>query len=81
MKYKEHRGVEHEQECYFNIARAYHQVGMVAKSLHYYKLVLETKPFSEERCLNHAAAYNLHLIYLDSGNVDVALMYISLVQV
>ncbi|CAI6345566.1 unnamed protein product [Macrosiphum euphorbiae] len=81
MKYKEHRGVEHEQECYFNIARAYHQVGMVAKSLHYYKLVLETKPFSEEHCLNHAAAYNLHLIYLDSGNVDVALMYISLVQV
>ncbi|XP_008187131.1 general transcription factor 3C polypeptide 3 [Acyrthosiphon pisum] len=81
MKYKEHRGVEHEQECYFNIARAYHQVGMVAKSLHYYKLVLETKPFSEECCLNHAAAYNLHLIYLDSGNVDVALMYISLVQV
>ncbi|KAL4121551.1 hypothetical protein QTP88_014043 [Uroleucon formosanum] len=81
MKYKEHRGVEHEQECYFNIARAYHQVGMVAKSLHYYKLVLETKPFSEDCCLKHAAAYNLHLIYLDSGNVEVALMYISLVQV
>jgi len=81
MKYKEHRGVEHEQECYFNIARAYHQVGMVAKSLHYYKLVLETKPFSEDCCLKHAAAYNLHLIYLDSGNVEVALMYISLIQV
>jgi len=81
MKYKEHRGVEHEQECYFNIARAYHQVGMVAKSMHYYKLVLETKPFSEDCCLNNAAAYNLHLIYLESGNIEVALMYISLVQV
>lgn len=81
MKYKEHRGVEHEQECYFNIARAYHEVGMVAKSLHYYKLVLETEPSNKDDCLKYAAAYNLHLIYLDSGNVDVALMYISQVKV
>lgn len=81
MKYKEHRGVKHEQECYFNIARAHHQVGMVAKAMHYYKLALQTKPFCEEYCLKHAAAYNLHLIYLGSGNVDVALMYISHIQV
>lgn len=81
MKYKEHRGVQNEHECYFNIARAYHQVGMVAKALHYYKLVLETKPFCEECCLKSAAAYNLHLIYMDSGNIDVALMYIGQVQV
>lgn len=81
MKYKEHRGVEHEQECYFNIARAYHQVGMAAKALHYYKIVLETEPFSNDYCLKHAAAYNLHLIYADSGNFDVALMYINHIQV
>lgn len=81
MKYKEHRGIEHEQECYYNIARAYHQVGMAAKALNYYKLVLETKPFSEDYCLKHAAAYNLHLIYMDSGNIDVALMYIGQIQV
>ncbi|VVC30006.1 Tetratricopeptide repeat,Tetratricopeptide repeat-containing domain,Tetratricopeptide-like helical [Cinara cedri] len=81
MNYKEHRGIQHEQECYYNIARAYHQVGMAAKALHYYKLVLETKPFSEEYCLKHAAAYNLHLIYMNSGNLAVALMYINLVQV
>lgn len=81
MKYKEHKGVEHEQECYFNIGRAYHQVGMPSKALHYYKLVLETEPFSEEYCLKTAAAYNLHLIYMDSGNIDVALMYISHIQV
>lgn len=81
MKYKEHRGVKHEQECYFNIARAYHQIGMVAKALHYYKLVLQTKPFSEDYCLKHAAAYNLHLIYMESGNHEVALMYIGCVQV
>lgn len=81
MKYKEHRGIQHEQECYYNIARAYHQVGMAAKALHYYKLVLETEPFSEEYCLKHAAGYNLHLIYMNSGNVDVALMYINHVQV
>lgn len=81
MKYKENRCVEHEQECYFNIARAYHQVGMVAKALHFYKLALETEPFSEDYCLKQAAAYNLHLIYMDSGNFDVALMYISKIQV
>jgi len=81
MKYKEHRGAEHEQECYFNIARAHHQVGMVAKAMHYYKLALQTEPFCEDYCLKHAAAYNLHLIYMGSGNVDVALMYISHVQV
>lgn len=81
MKYKEHRGVQHEQECYYNIARAYHQVGMVAKALHCYKIVLETEPFDEEYCLKHAAAYNLHLIYMNSGNFDVALMYINHVQV
>lgn len=81
MKYKEHRGVEHEQECYFNIARAHHQVGMVAKALHYYKLVLQTDPLHEDYCLKNAAAYNLHLIYTESGNTSVALMYISHVQV
>lgn len=81
MKYKEHRGVQHTQECYFNIARAYHQVGMAAKALHFYKLVLETKPFNEDSCLINAAVYNLHLIYIESGNPEVALMYISQVQV
>lgn len=81
MKYKEHRGIGHEQECYFNIARAHHQVGMVAKATHYYKLALQTKPFYEDYCLKHAAAYNLHLIYMESGNIEVALMYISHVQV
>lgn len=81
MKYKEHRGVQHEQECYFNIARAYHEIGMAAKATHYYKLVLETNPFYIDNCLKHAAAYNLHLIYLQSGNYDLSLMYISRVQV
>lgn len=81
MKYKEHRGAGHEQECYFNIGRAYHQLGMSAKALHYYKLVLETKPFNEDYCLKNAAAYNLHLIFMNSGNIDVALMYISYIQV
>lgn len=81
MMYKEHRGVEHEQECYFNIARAHHQVGMVAKAIHYYKLVLQTDPCHKDYCLKNAAAYNLHLIYMESGNASVALMYISHVQV
>lgn len=81
MKYKEERGVERLQECYFNIARAYHEIGMVSKAIHYYKLVLETNAFSEDYCLKHAAAYNLHLIYKSSENYDVALMYICLVQV
>lgn len=81
MKYKEHRGVKNMQECYYNIARAYHQVGMAAKALHYYRLVLDTKPYNEDNCLHNAAAYNLHLIYMESGNPEVALMYICHVQV
>lgn len=81
MKYNEHRGIQHRQECYFNIGRAYHQIGMAAKALHYYKLVLETRPFNEDNCLKNAAAYNLHLIYMESGNHEVALMYLSHVQV
>jgi general transcription factor 3C polypeptide 3 (transcription factor C subunit 4) len=81
MKYKEHRGVQHRQECYYNIARAYHQIGMAAKALYYYKLVLDTKPYNEDNCLRNAAAYNLHLIYMESGNLEVALMYICHVQV
>lgn len=81
MKYKEHRDDQYEQECYFNIARAYHQIGMVSKAIHYYKLVLETNSYHEDYCLKHAAAYNLHLIYMESGNFDVSLMYISHIQV
>ncbi|XP_050440238.1 general transcription factor 3C polypeptide 3 [Adelges cooleyi] len=81
MKYKEHRGVDREQECYYNIARAHHQVGMVSKALHYYKQVLEIEPFEQEQCLKQAAAYNLHLIYKNSGNIEVALMYLGRIQV
>lgn len=81
MKYKEHRDVQYEQECYFNIARAYHQIGMASKAIHYYKLALETNPFHKDYCLKNVAAYNLHLIYMESGNFDVSLMYISQVQV
>ncbi|XP_050525122.1 general transcription factor 3C polypeptide 3 [Daktulosphaira vitifoliae] len=81
MNYKDHRGEEHEQECYYNIARAYHEVGMVSKAIHYYKKVLELEPFQEDHCLKAAAAYNLYLIYKSSENYDVALMYLSYNQV
>lgn len=82
---------ENSQEALYNIARAYHHVGLVTLAASYYEKVLtirqedlplpklveadkdSTKHLEPGYCdLRREAAYNLHLIYLKSGAVDLA---------
>ncbi|CAM0876174.1 unnamed protein product [Alopecurus aequalis] len=80
-----------QQEALYNIARAYHHVGLKTLAVIYYEKVLamEVKdhpipklPFEDARqeqdlrpgyCdLRREAAFNLHLIYKESGATDLA---------
>jgi len=82
-KYMQLRGKEGQQETYYNMARAFHQIGLLSSAIHFYKLVLEEEP--EELVKQHAnlldlkkeAAFNLHLIYLQSENYLLARMYLE----
>lgn len=74
----------------YNIARAYHHIGLVTLAVTYYEKVLATyqkdcpipELFGENRNIKHQksvycdlrreAAYNLHLIYKESGAFDLA---------
>ncbi|KAG8306544.1 general transcription factor 3C polypeptide 3 [Homalodisca vitripennis] len=81
-KYKELRGREGLQESHFNIARAFHQLGLLPSAIHHYKKALEAKSKfiddnAEHLNLQREAAFNLHLIYLSSGTRDVARMYLE----
>lgn len=73
------------QEALYNIARAYHHVGLVSLAVEYYEKVLaihldnynipelvkETQS-ARDYDLRREAAYNLHLIYQKSGAFDLA---------
>ncbi|KAM7474094.1 hypothetical protein LguiB_021337 [Lonicera macranthoides] len=83
---------ENSQESLYNIARAYHHVGLVSLAATYYEKVLairvsdypipklptENLDLVDSRksggyCdLRREAAYNLHLIYKNSGALDLA---------
>ncbi|CAK7340077.1 unnamed protein product [Dovyalis caffra] len=81
---------ENSQEALYNIARAYHHVGLVSLAASYYEKVLATceKDYPIPKLLNEnsemenmkpgycdlhrEAAYNLHLIYKNSGAFDLA---------
>ncbi|XP_030550361.2 general transcription factor 3C polypeptide 3 isoform X2 [Rhodamnia argentea] len=82
---------ENSQEALYNIARAFHHVGLVTLAASYYEKVLATQekdcplpklpyenPFHLENAkpvpcdLRREAAYNLHLIYKQSGASDLA---------
>ena len=38
------RGEEGQQEAYYNMARAFHQIGLLPSAIHFYKLVLKENP-------------------------------------
>lgn len=68
---------EEKQEAHYNIARAYHMLGLTHLALPYYKLVLEepTQSTTEEPLrvdLRIDAAYNLQTIYSSVGNTALA---------
>lgn len=73
------------QEAFYNIGRAFHQLGLLQFAIHYYNKALEfplheaskttgdkTVKFSEKHDLHREAAFNLSLIYRASGNEVVA---------
>lgn len=82
-KYSQMRGKGAEQEANYNIARAFHQLGLLPGAVHHYKLVLESTPSTLVRDapdlldLKKEAAFNLHLIYANSESEDVARMYLE----
>jgi len=69
---------EERQEAHFNVARAYHLLGLTSEALPYYQKVLDEAIDAEKRgevlSGGHAvdAAYNLRLIYLSVGNLELA---------
>ncbi|CAL7949836.1 unnamed protein product [Xylocopa violacea] len=82
-KYSQLRGEDGEQEAYYNMGRAFHQIGLLPAAVHFYKLVLEKDPGDLIRKnsylldLKKEAAFNLHLIYLQSENYLLARMYLE----
>ncbi|XP_025995766.2 general transcription factor 3C polypeptide 3 isoform X1 [Solenopsis invicta] len=82
-KYMQLRGKEGQQESYYNVARAFHQIGLLPSAIHFYKLVLKEDPgdlvkqHANLLDLRKEAAFNLHLIYLQSENHLLARMYLE----
>lgn len=73
------------QEAFYNIARAFHQLGLLQFAVHYYNKALEFPlheasksdgsncgKFSEKHDLHRETAFNLSLIYRASGNEIMA---------
>ena len=82
-KYCELRGEDGKQESYYNMGRAFHQIGLLPAAVHFYKLVLDEDPGdlvkknSSLLDLKQEAAFNLHLVYLQSENYLLARMYLE----
>ncbi|XP_065214055.1 general transcription factor 3C polypeptide 3 [Planococcus citri] len=77
-KYQNLRGEPMNQEINYNFARAFHQLELFPQAIHYYKKALECKPaVSDMYDLKAEIAYNLHVIYMSSGQPRVANMYLQ----
>jgi general transcription factor 3C polypeptide 3 (transcription factor C subunit 4) len=72
--YAKNRSRDAQQEIYYNIGRMYHQLGVMYLAQNYYLKVLELKETEPSNILGlkYEAAYNLHLIYKNSGNMTAA---------
>lgn len=72
--YSKLRTKDAEQEVYYNFGRMFQQLGVMYMAEHYYRKVLKVSNryieiYPEIVCLKREAAYNLHLIYRNSGNL------------
>ncbi|KYQ89004.1 transcription factor IIIC-gamma subunit [Tieghemostelium lacteum] len=71
-KYKSLRINEH-QEINYNLARAFHQLGIYYLAVHHYQLVLaDTTDTNDQFSLKKESAFNLSLIYKLNGNINAA---------
>ena len=76
-KYQKTREPEAMAEVFYNTGRMYHQIGILSVAKSYYEKALNfTHPFIEEHKelldLKMEIAYNLHVIYKQSGNKQMA---------
>nr|XP_053634455.1 general transcription factor 3C polypeptide 3-like isoform X2 [Cherax quadricarinatus] len=68
------------QESMYNLGRAFHQLNLLPQAIHYYKLALdcptvEEPPGGPRLDLSREIAFNLALIYQNSGSPNLARMY------
>lgn len=81
--YMKLRGEQGAQEANYNMARGLHQLGLLPGAMHFYKMVLESpapeliEKNSNLLDLKKEAAFNLHLIYSQAGNNQLARMYLE----
>lgn len=77
-KYRDRREPEALSEIHYNLGRLHHQFGIIHIAVEHYKAVLhcDDSPLIKENMdlldLKREAAFNLHLIYKESGNLDLA---------
>jgi tetratricopeptide (TPR) repeat protein len=71
-RYSRSRSEDLQQEVQYNLGRAYHFLGLTYLAVPHYWRVLELAGTSYGRGLHREAAYNLHHIYLQSGNRALA---------
>eukprot|EP00210_Caulerpa_lentillifera_P006560 g6265.t1 len=70
QEYQKRRG--NVQESTYNMGRAAHQLGMKALAVEFYKKALEVEPSDSKFDLRRETAYNLILIYKESGAIPLA---------
>ena len=66
------RNREEQQEVHYNMARAYHQLGIYHIAVPNYWKVLDLARTPLDRGLQKEAAFNLHHIYKETGNFTLA---------
>lgn len=76
-QYANTRGAQALHEVKYNMGRMFHAFGLVHLAQEYYNDVLNYNSPLIDKCpdildLKREAAYNLHLIYKDSGNFEAA---------
>lgn len=81
-KYQQYRGEDGYQEVHYNIGRAFHQLGLLPAAIYHYKEALNfTSPLLEKYPhlldLKREAAFNLYLIYMNTGAYDIARSYVE----
>jgi general transcription factor 3C polypeptide 3 (transcription factor C subunit 4) len=59
-------------ESYYNLGRAFHHIGLYHLAIDYYEKGLEIGSTNEKTNLTHEIAYNLSLIYCQSGSYLLA---------
>lgn len=70
--YAKNRSQDAQQEVFYNLGRMYHQLGVMYLAENYYLKALEIENNSDILGLKYETAYNLHLIYKNSGNLIAA---------